>query len=310
MARLASPAYACQHPGTAEISGTAISNAFNYYKVEYSWTGGLISVVETTPRPRSPMMRLGTPPPSPTAYMPGPSQDNTGNFVASEPISVTVANAGEVAAEPEAAPEAEAEPEAAPEAEVPAEEPAAEDAPVAEAPAWLTVSDRGQVGISSPAAGDTVSGTVEISGTAISNAFNYYKVEYSVDGTNWVSVAEDYAKTQVADGAGLLGHHRRGQWYLLLRAAWTTPATSLLPSPSRHGGQLRPTSAQSADRGPVHTNRAFVFWRAPTPPRNQAHPRLGLWRGLTGAYRRSRLAPIMTVSCSDTTPLGTVVLRE
>jgi hypothetical protein len=194
---ITSPAAGASISGTAEISGTAISNAFNYYKVEYSLDGeDWISVVEDyafkTQVADDVLASWDTTAVADGAYMlRAVVVDNTGNFVASEPISVTVANAGEVAAEPEAAPEAE----------VPAEEPAAEEAPVAEAPAWLTVSDRGQVGISSPAAGDTVSGTVEISGTAVSNAFNYYKVEYSVDGTNWVSVAEDYAfKTQVADG--------------------------------------------------------------------------------------------------------------
>ena len=66
---------------------------------------------------------------------------------------------------------------------------------------WLTVSERGMVGISAPAANATLSGVVDISGTAQSNAFSYYKVEYSVDSANWVSVVEDYKiETQVADG--------------------------------------------------------------------------------------------------------------
>ncbi|NPV09154.1 MAG: Ig-like domain-containing protein [Anaerolineae bacterium] len=66
---------------------------------------------------------------------------------------------------------------------------------------WLTTSDRGMVGISSPAAGATLSGTVDIEGTALSNNFNYYKVEYSIDGANWISVVDDYAiETQVAEG--------------------------------------------------------------------------------------------------------------
>ena len=121
--------------------------------------------------------------------------DNTGNFVESAPVAVTVAN--EAAAE-EAAPAEEAVAEEA-EAVVEEEAPVEEAAPaVAE---WITVSERGMVGISAPAANATLSGVVDISGTAQSNAFSYYKVEYSVDGAAWVSVVADYKHTtQVAEG--------------------------------------------------------------------------------------------------------------
>jgi hypothetical protein len=63
----------------------------------------------------------------------------------------------------------------------------------AQEPDWLVSSERGTVGISSPAAGDSVSGEVEIAGTATSPAFDYYKVEYSVDGETWYPVdGDDY----------------------------------------------------------------------------------------------------------------------
>jgi hypothetical protein len=63
----------------------------------------------------------------------------------------------------------------------------------AQEPDWLVSSERGRVGISSPAAGEAISGAAEIAGTATSPAFEYYKVEYSVDGDAWYPVdGEDY----------------------------------------------------------------------------------------------------------------------
>ena len=63
---------------------------------------------------------------------------------------------------------------------------------------WLVSSERGTVGISSPAADDTISGAVVIAGTAISLGFSYYKVEYSVDGDTWFPVDGDAYKHETA----------------------------------------------------------------------------------------------------------------
>jgi hypothetical protein len=63
---------------------------------------------------------------------------------------------------------------------------------------WLVSSERGTVGISSPAADDTISGAVVITGTAISPGFSYYKVEYSVDGDTWFPVDGDAYKHETA----------------------------------------------------------------------------------------------------------------
>jgi hypothetical protein len=54
------------------------------------------------------------------------------------------------------------------------------------------------VGISSPAADDTISGAVVIAGTALSPGFSYYKVEYSVDGDTWFPVDGDAYKHETA----------------------------------------------------------------------------------------------------------------
>lgn len=69
---------------------------------------------------------------------------------------------------------------------------------------WLVTTERGSVGISSPAAGDSLSGSVEITGTATSPAFEYYKVEYSTDGENWYPVdGDDYSHEEQVSGATL-----------------------------------------------------------------------------------------------------------
>jgi hypothetical protein len=63
---------------------------------------------------------------------------------------------------------------------------------------WLVSNERGTVGISSPAADDTISGAVVITGTAISPGFSYYKVEYSVDGDTWFPVDGNAYKHETA----------------------------------------------------------------------------------------------------------------
>jgi len=70
---------------------------------------------------------------------------------------------------------------------------------------WLVTSERGSVGISSPAAGDSLSGSVEIAGTATSPAFLYYKVEYSTDGDQWYPVdGDNYRHEEQVSGATLV----------------------------------------------------------------------------------------------------------
>jgi hypothetical protein len=69
---------------------------------------------------------------------------------------------------------------------------------------WLVSSERGTVGISSPAADDTLSGAVEISGTATSPNLSYYKVEFSVDGDTWSPVDGDAYRHETAVTEGSL----------------------------------------------------------------------------------------------------------
>ncbi len=178
--------------GEVEIMGTATSPAFSYYKVEYSVDGSAWVTVDEDWQHEAAVTNDALASWDVTGIKNGAYWlravvvDNTGNFVASDPIQVMVSNPvveAEVAAEPEAEEAAEAVAEAVAEEAAPA--PAA-------APSWLVTSERGTVGISSPAAGETVSGEVEIMGTATSPAFSYYKVEYSVDGSAWVTVDEDW----------------------------------------------------------------------------------------------------------------------
>ena len=69
------------------------------------------------------------------------------------------------------------------------------------------LAEEGTVSIASPAAGETVSGKVDIKGvayTADPAKFAWYKVEYSVDNTTWVSVDSPYQhKTAVSTEATL-----------------------------------------------------------------------------------------------------------
>jgi hypothetical protein len=199
---ISSPAAGEAISGAAEIAGTATSPAFDYYKVEYSvdgdtWypvdgadyrheeqvSGDTLATWETT------LFANGT------YWLRAVVVDNTGNYVASEPIAVTISN---VAAEEEAAAE-EVEEAVVEEEEEAAEAPAAPPAPAA--PSWLVTSERGTVGISSPAAGEAISGAAEIAGTATSPAFDYYKVEYSVDGDTWYPVdGADYRHEEQVSG--------------------------------------------------------------------------------------------------------------
>ncbi len=202
MVGISAPAADAALSGVVDIEGTAQSNTFSYYKVEYSVDGAAwVSVVDNykiqMQVAEGVLASWDTTTVDNGAYwLRAVVVDNTGNYVASEPVAVTVANE---AAEEEVAEEVVAEEEAV------VEEPAAaaeEEAAVEEAaPAWVTSSDRGMVGISAPAADATVSGVVDIEGTAQSNAFNYYKVEYSVDSAAWVSVVAKYKHTtQVGEG--------------------------------------------------------------------------------------------------------------
>ena len=203
MVGISAPAAGAALSGVVDIEGTAQSNTFSYYKVEYSIDGAAwVSVVDDYKIEMQVAEGVLTSWDTATVdngayWLRAVLVDNTGNFVASEPVAVTVAN--------EAAEEAVVEEVAEEEAVVEeTEEAVAEEEAVVEeaAPAgWLTTSDRGMVGISAPAADAALSGEVDIEGTAQSNAFNYYKVEYSVDGAAWVSVVEDYKmETQVAEG--------------------------------------------------------------------------------------------------------------
>jgi len=244
---ISSPAADDTISGAVEIGGTATSPAFAYYKVEYSVDGETWFPVdgdaykhETTVTEDSlatwdtALFKNGT------YWLRAVVVDNTGNYVASDPIMVTVDNPEaeeEVvveAEEEEAAEEAvaeevvaEAEEEVAVEEEEAAEEAVAEEVVVeaeeevaveeeeavaeeevaeeeAAAPSWLVSSERGTVGISSLAADDTISGAVVISGTATSPAFAYYKVEYSVDGETWFPVDGDAYKHETAVTEGSL----------------------------------------------------------------------------------------------------------
>jgi len=210
---ISSPAAGDTISGAAVITGTAISPGFAYYKVEYSIDGDTWYPVDgdafkhETAVTEDPLATWDT-----TAFKDGAYWlravvvDNTGNYVASGAVMVTVGNAkGEaevvVEAEEEAAVE---EGDAAQEAV--AEEGAGEKAPAEEAaaPSWLVSSERGTIGISSPAAGDTVSSAVTIAGTASSPGFAYYKVEYSVDGDTWYPVDGDAYKHETAVTEGTL----------------------------------------------------------------------------------------------------------
>ncbi len=66
----------------------------------------------------------------------------------------------------------------------------------AAAPEWLTVSSLGAVGIAKPTAGAILTGRIEVIGTAVGLRFAYYKVEYSPNGHDWVTVDKDYRHTR------------------------------------------------------------------------------------------------------------------
>jgi hypothetical protein len=206
---ISSPATDDTVSGAVVIAGTASSPGFSYYKVEYSVDGDTWFPVDGDAYKHETAVTEGTLATwDTTAFQNGAYWlravvvDNTGNYVASDPIMVTIDNAKVeeevvVEAEEEVAVE---EQEAAEEAV--AEEAAAEEA--AAAPSWLVSSERGTVGISSPATDDTVSGAVVIAGTASSPGFSYYKVEYSVDGDTWFPVDGDAYKHETAVTEGTL----------------------------------------------------------------------------------------------------------
>jgi len=182
--------------GSVDILGTATSNAFGYYKVEYSVDGSNWVTVDTAYEHKQQVVFdvLATWDTSAVAdgayWLRAAVVDNTGNYIASNPVLVTVANAGAAAEEPAVAP-AEATVEATPEAAVVA----TAEAAVVVLPSWVSANESGMVGISEPMSGSTLSGTADIKGIAASNNLNYYKVEYSVDVTNWVTVDTAYEHT-------------------------------------------------------------------------------------------------------------------
>ena len=182
--------------GEVDIAGTASSPKFSWYKVEYSLDGQTWITVDenykhTTAVAQDILATWDTTKVDNGSYwLRAVVVDNTANYLASTPVPVVVANEA---------------------AEVVAEEPAVveEVAPVEEEEAAVAVVDYGPmvptvggfVGITSPAAGATLSGEVDISGTASSTELWYYKVEYSLDGSTWISVDEDYEhEDSVTDG--------------------------------------------------------------------------------------------------------------
>jgi hypothetical protein len=163
--------------GQVTILGTASLTGLAYYKVEYSvdcsqWVpverdfrhaGGVseaqLAVWDTMVLPNG------------GYWLRVVAVDASGNYLASIPIAVSVANATPTAA--------------AAETTVPA--PTAATTPL---PPWLATGPSGTVGISSPRPGATVSGDAAIEGTAtnVPLHFAYYKVEYTADGVTWTSV--------------------------------------------------------------------------------------------------------------------------
>jgi hypothetical protein len=189
--------------GAVVITGTAISPGFSYYKVEYSVDGDTWFPVDGDAYEHETAVTEDTLATWDTTVFKNGAYwlravvvDNTGNYVASDPIMVTVDNP---TVEEEVV--VEAEEEVTIEEEEAAEETVAQEGVAEEeatAPSWLVSSERGTVGISSPAADDTISGAVVIAGTAISPGFSYYKVEYSVDGDTWFPVDGDAYRHETA----------------------------------------------------------------------------------------------------------------
>jgi hypothetical protein len=200
---ISSPAADDTISGAVVITGTAISPGFSYYKVEHSVDGDTWFPVDGDAYKHETAVTEDTLATWDTTVFKNGAYwlravvvDNTGNYVASGLIMVTVDNPKveeEVVVEVEeevAVEEEEAAKEAAAAEEVAEEE--------AAAPSSLVSSERGTVGISSPAADDTISGAVVIAGTAISPDLSYYKVEYSVDGDTWFPVDGDAYKHETA----------------------------------------------------------------------------------------------------------------
>jgi hypothetical protein len=200
---ISSPAADDTISGEVVVTGTAIAPGFAYYKVEYSVDGDNWFPVDGDAYKHETAVTKDTLATWDTTVFKNGAYwlravvvDNTGNYVGSRPIVVTVDN-------PKVEEEVvvEAEEEAAIEEEGAVEEAIAEDRVAEEeaaAPSWLVSNERGTVGISSPAADDTVSGAVVVTGTAISPSFAYYKVEYSVDGDTWFPVDGDAYKHETA----------------------------------------------------------------------------------------------------------------
>jgi hypothetical protein len=192
--------------GAVLITGTATSPNFFYYKVEYSVDGDTWFPVDGDAYKHETAVTEDTLVTWDTTlfengdyWLHAVVVDNTGNYVASTAMMVTIDNPE---AEEEAAVEAEEEAAVEEEEAVAEEEEAVAEEEVAEeeaaAPSWLVSNERGTVGISSPEADDTISGAVVITGTATSPNFFYYKVEYSVDGDTWFPVDGDAYKHETA----------------------------------------------------------------------------------------------------------------
>jgi hypothetical protein len=205
---ISSPAADDMISGAVVIMGTAISPEFSYYKVEYSVDGDTWFPIDgeaykhETAVTNDVLATWDTTVFTDGAYwLRAVVVDDTGNYVASDPIMVMVDNSKveeEVAVETEeevAVMEEQAAEEAVAEEAVAEEEVTQEEAA---SPSGLVSNERGTVGISSPAADDMISGAVVITGTAISPGFSYYKVEYSVDGDTWIPVDGEAYKHETA----------------------------------------------------------------------------------------------------------------
>ena len=173
----------------------------------------LTTTVVVTPEVAAPVEAVPTQaPPAPTTVPPTPTRvPPTATPTAAAPTPQPVGQTPTAAPEEEATPEAEEEstPEADAEATPEAEE---EATPEAEEEATAEPEDEAMIEpeactdprsvIFAPAAGDVISGTVEVTGTANHERFSYYKLEYAPVGgeTDGVYAFIMDAQEKVIDG--------------------------------------------------------------------------------------------------------------